>query len=90
MYNTAATPAGWGVHIDSGARLFGPVITDTSSKYYLGASVGSNNTGELTAIGEAMLWLRDIDTSDLPAIVYVDSKYAMHSAIGQIAGDSNA
>ena len=38
-------------------ELYGPVVIDQGSKYCLGATVGSNNTGELSGIIEAMLWL---------------------------------
>ena len=34
----------------------GRVITDPESPEYMGASVGSNNTAELTAIGHALRW----------------------------------
>ena len=40
------------------AELYGPVVTDASSVYFLGATVvQTNNTGELTAVGEGILWL---------------------------------
>ena len=38
-------------------ELFGPVVTNPNSRFFLGAAKQSNNTGELTAIGEALLWL---------------------------------
>ena len=62
------TIAGWGVCIvrgDSGTgkgqgevieEFSGRVITDPESPEYMGASVGSNNTAELTAIGYALRW----------------------------------
>ena len=54
------TPAGWGFVLVDGDfpkhEARGPVQTDTRSAYYLGAQVGSNNTGELSALMEAMLY----------------------------------
>ena len=40
--------------------LFGPVVTNRWDPNFLGAERGTNNTGELTAIGEACLWLLEI------------------------------
>ena len=37
-------------------RLWGPVITDRTHPSFLGATHGSNNTGELKAIGEVLRW----------------------------------
>ncbi len=51
--------AGWGFHIVDGPTHSGRVTTNTTSPLYLGASVGSNNTAELTAIAEAILWSCD-------------------------------
>ena len=53
------TPAGWGFcYQDHNAWVdcMGPVITDEYHPDYRGAQVGSNNTGEVTAILEAMLY----------------------------------
>eukprot|EP00969_Alexandrium_andersonii_P292418 12924486-Alexandrium_andersonii.AAC.1 len=60
-------PAGWGVAIvvpsAQGplgrlvAELFGPVPVDAAHPLSLGALCGTNNTGELTAICEALEWL---------------------------------
>ena len=66
---TSETPAGWGVVIvrgDSGLgkgdceifeELSGTVVTDSDGDEYLGAEVGSNNTGELSAMAHALRWL---------------------------------
>lgn len=86
-------PAGWGVavfvttpHSDllrpPPRRLFcelhGPVITQPESPLSLGAEVGSNNTGELSSFGEALLWLRDEapGPTNIPAVFHYDSQYA--------------
>ena len=47
------------------AELYGPVVIDSTSPFFLGAAVCSNNTGELTAIGEGLLWLRDCSSEIL-------------------------
>ncbi len=67
-------PAGWGFCVfemapgDSSAglgrlkpivELFGPVVTDESDPLFMGADGHSNNTGELQAVAEALLWLKD-------------------------------
>lgn len=59
-------------------ELYGPVVIDNASPLSLGAEVGSNNTGELSAIGEALLWLRDEAPSprSAPAVIHYDSEYA--------------
>jgi len=84
-------PAGWGVAIFApgvlliGApsfELYGPVVILGSSALSLGADVGSNNTGELCGIGEALLWLRDEAPKppSTPAVIHYDSKYAANIA----------
>ena len=37
--------------------LHGPVVTERWSELWVGAREHTNNTGELSAIAEAMLWL---------------------------------
>jgi ribonuclease HI len=49
-------------------ELFGSVETNQSSPFYLGATVKSNNTAELSALGEAFLWLRDFYGSDAQSL----------------------
>jgi ribonuclease HI len=63
-------------------ELYGPVVIDGSSPLSLGAEVGSNNTGELSAIGEALLWLRDEAPLpwSAPAVIHYDSEYAANIA----------
>jgi len=91
-------PAGWGVCVVRSpamtveVELFGPVPLTTDSKFYLGAAVGSNNTAELTAIGEALRWLRDFGTVDkFPGKVCIryDSEYAAKSIQGIFNGKKN-
>lgn len=40
-------------------ELYAPVCLDKEDQRFLGAEQASNNTGELSAIAEALLWLRD-------------------------------
>ena len=89
-----ANPAGWGAVVVEGclgdppvgghavAELFGPVDLDSSSAHFLGAEVGSNNTGELSAVCEALRWLTEHDTSSRPAVICFDSMYAANQAQG--------
>ena len=60
--------AGWGFAVYDGEDthdhnslfdIFGPVILDPQDQRFLGAQQSSNNTRELTAIAEALTWLRD-------------------------------
>ena len=86
---TKVCPAGWGVAIVEGvlgdgasgagsllAELYGPVGLDTCDRFFLGAEVGSNNTGELSAICEALLWLVEHDATGRAAVICYDSEYA--------------
>ena len=53
------TPAGWGWCYKNGeewTEASGPVHTDPQHPQYYGAQIGSNNTGELTAILEAVIY----------------------------------
>eukprot|EP00747_Dinoflagellata_sp_TGD_P190417 gnl/TRDRNA2_/TRDRNA2_52144_c0_seq1.p1 gnl/TRDRNA2_/TRDRNA2_52144_c0~~gnl/TRDRNA2_/TRDRNA2_52144_c0_seq1.p1 ORF type:complete len:465 (+),score=90.25 gnl/TRDRNA2_/TRDRNA2_52144_c0_seq1:38-1432(+) len=100
-----AVPAGWGVAIFEASpgskapadtaisflELHGPVVTNDESPLSLGAEMGSNNTGELSAIGEALLWLRDEapGPSTDPAIIHYDSQYAAFIATGRYRAQKN-
>jgi len=91
-------PAGWGVvvyqHSDNSVvqELFGPVDLNPASPYFLHAEVGSNNTAELSALGECLLWVRDFAPRSLypgPIVVLYDSEYAMKSIDGSYNGAKN-
>ena len=95
-----ATTAGWGFAVVSGGNgrdddratelhsRRGPVPTDQSDPSYLGATRGTNNTGELTAIAEALRYLL-ADQSSRPALIRYDSTYAANMAAGRWRAKSN-
>jgi ribonuclease HI len=72
------------------ARLYGPVLLDPMHPQYMGAEVGSNNTGELTAIGEALRW---VDASNIAngalVVIRYDSKYAANISNGTWTAHAN-
>ena len=85
--NDTAEQAGWGVAIfgpepEPRIKLYGPVITAKWDQMWLGATEHTNNTAELTAIGESMLWLIHEETSSgrngnkPAATIHYDSEYA--------------
>jgi ribonuclease HI len=103
---TSKCRTGWGVvavHANSATRqedvvveLFGSVVLDASSNFYMGAEVGSNNTAELTAIGEALLWVSSYMSDgqrggSFPSscVIRYDSEYAAKSVLGMFNGVKN-
>jgi ribonuclease HI len=73
----------WGVHVLGvpppavRAEMWGPVGIDNDSVWFCGATWGTNNTGEIIGIEQALMWLRDVDeATDIPAIMLFDSCYA--------------
>jgi ribonuclease HI len=85
--------AGWGVAVyrsDNPAdthclcELYAPVCLDKEDQRFLGAEQASNNTGELSAIAEALMWLRDEcpGPASVPAELIYDSKYAADLTLG--------
>ena len=84
--------AGWGVAIfrmplegdEPYKILYGPVMTDAWDHRWLGARETTNNTAELSAIAEAMLWLKQEadDGGTLPVMRRYDSTYAANIAKG--------
>ncbi len=88
---TAHTRAGWGYAISSAEHdmqpefLFeghGPVVTDHRQPQFLGALVGSNNTGELTALCEALLFFLERGIVNARIVVVFDSKWAANMIRG--------
>ena len=89
---TRVQPAGWGVAVVEGipagstrggsvlSELYGPVVLEARSPSFLGATVGSNNTGELSGICMALGWLSSQAVGASPplppAVICYDSEYA--------------
>lgn len=97
--HSCVCPAGFGVviyrHEDNSVvdEIFGPVELDDRSPFFMHATVGSNNTAELTALGECLLWIRDfapLSQYQGPIQVLYDSEYAMKSISGEYNGAKNA
>ena len=79
-------------------ELFGPVVTDSKSSFFMGASRHTNNTGELTTFGEAIIWLISnwnqlCESTSTPLkniVVHNDGDYAINAIIGTYRGSTNA
>jgi ribonuclease HI len=92
-------PSGWGVSVclrgstQSFAELHGPVITDRRSPFFLGADYSSNNTAELSALGEALHWLLDVGLHDHEPVTSVklllDSTYVRDVVTGAKEAHAN-
>ena len=82
---TSSTPAGWRWtrKIDDGWQdAHRPVVTDPLHRdIHRGAAVGSNNTGEVTAILEALLYTRSIEAAKV--IIRSDSLWAINVITGR-------
>ena len=97
--NTIKT-AGWGVVIfrypleEDGAPdyvLHAPVVTQEWNHLWLGAREKTNNTGELSAIGEALIWLLEEcpDDGRRPVLLRYDSEYAARMTQGIWTPEAN-
>ena len=96
----ATTPAAWSVVVVTGdtglgrgsgslvEEFAGHVVTDHDGANFVGAEVGSNNTAELTAFGEALRWLLSEGGGD-EAIIRADSQYAGNLACGAWRAKAN-
>ena len=71
--------------------LYGPVMTDMWDHRWIGARDHTNNTGELSAIIEAMLWLLQEapDNGSEPVMLRYDSQYAANLATGRWSPQCN-
>ena len=81
---TKTTPAGWGWCTKQHGEWItarGRVETDHTARFYYGAQVGSNNTGELTAIIEALLYA--LEQGCGRADIYSDSQWAINVITGR-------
>ena len=79
-----ATPAGWGWALQQGSTWLeasGPVCTDPHHAKYIGARVGSNNTGELSAIIEALLFALEHEYTKV--VIYSDSEWSINMITGK-------
>eukprot|EP00435_Cladocopium_sp_Y103_P073129 s129_g42.t1 len=92
--------AGWGAAVydiaDASdttclAELFAPVCLDKEDQRFLGAQQASNNTGELSAIAETLIWLRDEcpGPTHTPAEMIYDSHYAANLTLGSATPHAN-
>ena len=70
------------------ADLWGPVVTDPSDPFYCECTSGTNNTGELTGIFNALLWAQRQGGEEPFAILY-DSMYAANITRGVWKPKSN-
>ena len=62
--------------------MCGHVVTDAQQPGYIGAERPTNNTGELTAIAQALEYIL-ADRSGRPVLVRYDSLYAGNMAAGR-------
>jgi len=84
--------AGWGIVVlraEEELDFHGPVVFDKDDVLFLGSTCGTNNTGELSAIGMALRWLIEMDTSHTRCTVLYDSKYAANIAQGLYKAEKN-
>ena len=72
------------------ADLWGTVDTDESSRWYHGCQKGTNNTGELCSLDQALLWLLyEAESQTDPAVLCLDSCYSMEMAEGMLDPTKN-
>jgi ribonuclease HI len=84
--------AGWGIvvlHAEEELDFHGPVVFDKDDTLFLGSTCGTNNTGELSAIGMALRWLIEVDRSNTRCTILYDSKYAANIAQGIYKAEKN-
>ena len=69
-------------------EFYGRVQTNPEADDFIGAEVGSNNTGELTAMAEALRWLLK-HNEEKEVLVRTDSTYAGNIASGNWRAKAN-
>ena len=97
---SSETPAGWGFCVirgDNGIgrghgeivnEKSGSVVTNALEEGYIGASVGSNNTAELSAFAHSLIWiLKNHDSGGI--VIRGDSEYAMNIGSGKWKAKAN-
>ena len=62
--------------------MWGPIVTEASDEYYCHCARGTNNTGELVGMAQALMWLRDVDGGDDAACICYDSEWAAKTTQG--------
>ena len=66
----------------------GVVVTNPLDEGYIGASVGSNNTAELSAFAHSLIWiLKNLDSGKI--VIRGDSEYAMNIGTGKWKAKAN-
>ena len=81
--------AGWGVWIPEANLTFhGPITTNENAELFLGADKHTNNTGELSAMVVALVWLWHSGFTGHAVIAY-DSTYAANCTQGHWLPTSN-
>ena len=86
---TIENPADHGALIIRHGKIWGPVVTDPQSEHFMGAKYGSNNTGEVCAIGEVLKWVQANVFDDRTVLIRYDSKYAANVVQGTYEASSN-
>ena len=87
---TKHTRAGWGWCSQQHQQWItacGPVVTSPANSGYVGASVGSNNTGEVSAIIEALLYAVEHEYTRVH--VHTDSQWSINVITGKWRPKSN-
>ena len=89
--------SGWGVcvaekatssQLDVKAELFGPIETTRGTEWDHGATKGTNNTGEVTSIIEALIYI--VNTTDArPTAILFESSYAANGVQGKAKAKKN-
>jgi len=70
----------------------GKAIRNMKVNFLNPKNTGSNNTGELSAIGEVLIWLRDnVEATKqyTEVVIHYDSEYAAFSVTGEFSGPKN-
>ena len=84
--------AGWGCYIEEidadgnwvhVASLWGPVVTDHESRWFMGSPRGTNQTSELNGICQGLMWLNNVPVDDGDAAIIFDSMYAANQTQGK-------
>jgi hypothetical protein len=58
------------------ASLWGPVVTDHKSRWFMRCPRGTDQTRELNGIGQKLMWVNNVPVDDDDAVVVYNSMYA--------------